>query len=170
MRLLPIILVILLIIFIIPIPIKIKFQYINKNINFFLYNKKMNFHKIKEKRKEADKTKRNKKSIDYMCLFSTLNDNNFKPSLKFKMDFEYGTSDAANTALLYGGAWTCLAFIYRILFCLFNIKNFDTKIEPDFNKKKLNISIESILFISLVKVIYIAFIIIKNQKRSGNYG
>lgn len=165
MKLLPLIILIL---FIIPLPIKIKFIYINNKISIFLFNKKINLEKKDIKKKE--KAIKEKNSIDYLSIFQTLKDNRFKPTLKLDLELEIGTSDAAYTALLYGSTWTLLSFVYRILICIFNIKKFNPNVTPDFNNKKLNVLIKSILFISLVKVIYIAYMVNKNQKRSGNYG
>lgn len=162
--------IIVLLIFIIPFPIKVTFKYADKKLGLYLYNKKINLDKIKQKKKKKTATKKENKEISYIGILNDIKNIKFKPSLKFKLYFEYGTDDAAETALLYGGIWTLIAFIYQSMLWVFNIKKFDCNIIPNFNDEKLIISIQSIIFISLVKVIYICIIFFKNIKRSENYG
>lgn len=160
---------ILLLIFLIPIPIKFKVKYSKKELRFILYNiditNKMNY--IKNKTKLDIKYKEDRIPIFSNTLKVSLNSLKaikFKPSLKIKINIEYGLDDAAQTAFAFGLLSTFVSILLKASSSFIHIKDEKVNIKPEFNKLILILEIDSIIFINLAKVIYISAIIYRNLR------
>ncbi|GAA0115962.1 DUF2953 domain-containing protein [Clostridium senegalense] len=174
------ILAIILAILFCPIPLKLKLKYINKKLEIFIYKKnlnldkkhksnKKNIEKKEKKYKESGiKRKLSKDKLPSIYIKSLLNDltyNKFKIKMKIKSKVNYSLPDAAHTAILYGYAHQGFVLLQLILKLFFKVKDFKYDLNYEFNKYYINVEIECIFFISLAKIIYICFLVIKNIKR-----
>lgn len=163
----------------IPIPIKLHVLYKDFTINLKLYNKPIiNFDlrpsstniKAKKKLKKANKNISffqkylSHKELMIEKLLQKLNSNRFKPSIKLKTDIDFGISDAATCAIVYGLLWNIYTLIRIPLELVFRIKNISLSIDPKFNTNYLLFSINSIFYISLANIIYIMFLLFKSLK------
>lgn len=160
---------ILLLILLIPIPIKFKVKYNEKKLRFILYNmditNKMNY--IKNKTKLDIKYKEDQIPIFSNTLKVSLNSLKaikFKPSLKIKINVDYGLDDAAQTALAFGLLSTFISILLKASSSYIHIKDEKVNIKPEFNKLILMLEIDSIIFVNLAKVIYISAIIYNNLR------
>lgn len=145
-----IILLIVAIIFI-PFPIKLGFTYINNKITVNIYNYKINIDREK-KRKAKFKIKFEVNIKEYIQEIKHLH---FKASMKTYMDINIGLDDAAKTAELFGFINYFIPVIYIELEKFFKIKKYDYKVTPNFKESIFEVKINSIIWISIVKAIYI---------------
>lgn len=164
--------IIALIILLFPIPLKIKLVFINKELKIFIYKKEIKpsnkidlnetLDKIKNKEAETEnndnkiKNKEQKNKVSAKVLLHICLNNLFKPTLKINFNINFGFNDASITALFYGFINTIPGFIYNILCKFFKIKSFKFNTQPIFNTEMVSIEISSIIFVNLVKVIYIS--------------
>lgn len=161
---------IIILILLIPIPIRFKIEYTDKKLCMYIYNieltSKVKFNEKEDKIK--NKGKLNFYFEDIKLLLHLLNKNKFKPTLRFKLNLQYGLNDAAYTAICYGLIYTLYPLIIKLLNCPFKIKKHSICIVPDFNKFILKLELSSIIFVNFAKVIYIMYLIYKvwriNQK------
>ncbi|MFD3157368.1 DUF2953 domain-containing protein [Haloimpatiens sp. FM7330] len=161
-----------------PIPIKIQLKFMDNKFELYFYNKKIDLKKTKDTDSKKKKKKRSKlkyfqtKKLTKDILINIYNilefNPLFKPSLKFKYYLSIGTDDAAKTALLFGLINTMPAYIYKFLSNFFKVKKYKYHINPNFNKKEINIQISSIIFANIVKVIYMIFKILSISKKYKN--
>ncbi|MFA9397735.1 MAG: DUF2953 domain-containing protein [Clostridiaceae bacterium] len=153
------------IIIFIPIPIKISINY-NKNLNIYIYKIKI---KKKPKKKKHISTKSNFTFREILDILSILNKSKFKPILFFNLDFEYGFSDAAITAISYGVFTTLLGLIHNKSSDFFKLKKFNGNININYENQIVKLSITSIIFINIANIIYdLGFIylaVYKNKRR-----
>lgn len=163
--------IILFLILFIPIRIKIGIKYNAKILKFTFYNiditDKINY--IKTKAKIDVKYKEDQIpaiSNTSKVILNSLRDIKFKPNINIKINIHYGLSDAAYTALVFGLLSTFISITIRLSSLFINIKNKKLNIVPEFNKSTLELEIDSIIFISLAKFIYISSIIYKNFRNS----
>jgi hypothetical protein len=167
-----IIFTILFILFLIPIKIKINVLYQDKKLNIFFFNKNLSLkdkkiHQAKEKGKK-NKFIRDLQSSLPKCIPSILIDldrNFIKPKMKFEFILDYGTDDAASTALCYGLMQSISPLLYKSISIIFNIKKYDFIITPHFNEYLLNFRITSIISVNLVKLIYMLIRILCTIRR-----
>lgn len=160
---------ILTLILLIPIPIKFKIKYNEKKLRFTLYNiditDKMNY--FKNKTKLDIKYKEDRIPIFSNTLKGSLNSLKaikFKPSLKIRINVDYGLDDAAQTALAFGLISTFISILLKVSSSFIHIKDEKVNIKPEFDKLILILEIDSIIFINLAKVIYISVIIYNNLR------
>ncbi|NFB35881.1 DUF2953 domain-containing protein [Clostridium botulinum] len=152
-------------------PFKITVIYSDKKFNIYIYNfqwkkgedikkqnyinKKINVKKYKKKQK---------------ALKVTLEKCSFKPKANISTFLNYDLEDAAYSAIIYGVLQSLVPYIYRYLFKIFKLKNFNYNITPLFkNKNFIEFKFKGIFYISLVKIIYIYIsfkINYKNLKRA----
>ena len=147
----------LFILFSIPIPISLKLEYVNSTVNIYLYNKKIDLGKLINK---------NKKPFASTKLFNNyylLKKSKLKPSINLKLSLKYGFEDAFLTGVSYGLFSIFNLIIYHFINNFFSVKKYNYVVMPIFNKKTISLKIDSIIFINLVKIIYICFIFIKNE-------
>lgn len=169
-----ILLIIIMLILFLPIPIKISICYTKENYYLKIYN--INLLKNKQKNKKKKKTskrntklkKENKKKSTFFKTFKptliikTLDKNKFKPYLWLKGEFSYSFNDAAKTAISYGSLSSISLIILRLIQILFKTKKVSIPIKPLFKDEFLvNIRITSIICFSIVQIIYIFFLILK---------
>lgn len=158
-------LAIVIFILIVPIPIKFNVKYVEKKLNIYLYNinimKKIDYLKKKASNKHQYKKKSEFNFKNLKLVINLLDNNKFKPILRFKLNFTYGLNDAACTAVSYGLISSLYPLALRILNCFFKIKKQYINILPDLNKPFFKLKLDSIIFVSFAKVIYIVFIIYK---------
>lgn len=151
-----IILIILLLVLLLPVPIKTSVIYSEKKLDIYLYNLK--FKKKKEKKRPSlNKMYLKRKEVLYISKLgiNVLRHNSFKPHIKLNINFIYGLDDAANTAKLYGLLNVANPIIYALLGEFFLIKNFDYKVNADFNKSLFKFNMISIIFINLLTILYV---------------
>lgn len=156
-----------LIIILFPIPIKLTLKYSNKVLEIFIYNKKI---KVKTHSNVVQKTivkinTRNKffKSFtfsDFKFIIYKYMKLKFKPTITLNTKLEYGFDDAALVAILFGLFHSAYSFLYLTLLNFAKIKKINLKIIPYYEKNDLNMEVLSIIYISLAKIIYMAFIMI----------
>lgn len=162
-----------------PIPIKLDILYKEFIINLNIYNKSIITFDLRtlstyiNKKKESKEIKkkihffqkyfRNKK-ISLKDLYINLNSNRFKPFINMKNNIDFGISDAATCAIIYGLLWNLSSIIRIPLNLIFNIKNISLAINPKFNTNYLLFSINSIFYISFANIIYIIFLLFKSFK------
>lgn len=164
------ILLFILILLLIPIPIKLSFKYTKSSFNIYIYRFKINIKKSISffKRKSREKTVMKPKEANKLDLSSTIILLNYietikyKPTLRFKLFCNYGLIDASKTAIAYGYIYSVSPLIYKLLNIVFKIKKYDYDIKPDFEKTFFESNIDSIIFVNLIKIIYM-FILIKNK-------
>lgn len=166
-----IILCILIILFFIPLPLKIKANYIDNKFNFYLYNMNLT-DKVLYIRKKINRTI-DKRDDEVPKIKNTLklaldimSDIKYKPSLKIKLNAIYGLDNAAYTALLHGFITSFYPILIQLINIIFNVRESNIKVHPEFNKLVLILEINSIIFVNLAKVIYISYIILKNLHKS----
>jgi len=172
-------LLILIFVIFLPIPIKLNILYKDFIINLKLYNKSIiNFdlrntsayiNKKDESNKKHKKTSffqkyLKNKEIEIKELLLNLNSNKFKPLINIKTNINFGLSDSAICAIIYGFLWNLTAMIRIPLDLIFNIKNISLSINPKFNTNYLLFNINSIFYISLANIIYIIFLLFKSFK------
>ena len=170
MRIYILLFLLLFIILFLPIPLKIKFSYENYNFKLYIYKFKINLQKLlckacKDKKKplkEKPSKAMNLENVRY--LMHEFNNLKFKPNLKFKLKLNYGLYDAAYTAVTFGYLHTFLSSLYNLFSIIFKIKQYNININPEYNKLKLVICIESIFSINIAKLIYILIKMFKAYK------
>ncbi|AKN34049.1 hypothetical protein Ccar_25720 [Clostridium carboxidivorans P7] len=161
---------IIILILLIPIPITFKIKYTDKKLCMYIYNIEL-ISKFKSYKKE-DENKNKDKSNFYFenirLFLDLLNRNKFKPTLRFKLNFQYGLNDAAYTAICYGLFCALFPLVIKLLNYPFKIKKHSICIVPDLKKFILKLELNSIIFVNFAKVIYIIYIIYRvwriNQK------
>ncbi|WP_410506411.1 DUF2953 domain-containing protein [Haloimpatiens sp. FM7315] len=151
-----------------PFPIKFSLEYLNGNLKIYIFKKEISLNKIKNKKKKNYKRKR-KGFTKYLTLFNNLNLNTFlKPNLKIEFFLQYGFEEAHNTALFYGVIQSFIPFINKLLLNFFNFKKIKYNIYPCFNEELIHFKIDSIIYVNIVKIIYMA-IKLFNKIKSSKY-
>ncbi|WP_035290314.1 DUF2953 domain-containing protein [Clostridium sp. KNHs214] len=161
-----------LIILLFPIPLKFKLVFNNNELKIFIYKKqvktsnKFDLNKTLDKLKNKEsktqdteheiKNKQQKNKASAKAFFHICLNNFFKPTLKIDFNINFGFNDASATAMVYGFVNAIPGFIYNILCKFFKIKKFKFNVQPVFNNEIIYIEISSIIFVNLVKVIYIS--------------
>lgn len=167
------IIIVICILFLIPIPIKLTFNYIDKDVSIFIYNINID-KKVSTKRRKA--IHRIKIREDQVKIFlntlkisiDSLKEIKFKPKVKIKINLSYGLNDAALTAMAYGVLCMLCPMVLQLLDSIFKLKDPHFNVTPEYNKYILKLEINSIIFINLVKVIYILIVVYKNLRRERN--
>jgi hypothetical protein len=164
------ILLLIIILLVIPIPIKFSFKYTKNTFNIYIYNFKINLKKsmnfLKEKGKKTTATfKEEDHKLDLSSVFALINyidTIKYKPTLRFRLYCNYGLIDASKTAITYGYIYALSPLIYKSLNIPFKIKKYDYDIEPNFEGTFLESNIDSIIFVNIIKIIYM-FIVIRTK-------
>jgi hypothetical protein len=167
------ILILFFLLIVVPIPIKVKVKYNDMKLDFYVYNINLNdkirFIKKRTKRIVDTKPDRIHAFINTLQTSSYLTRKlKFKPALKIKLDLLYGLDDAAYTALLHGVITSFYPILIQFVNLFFKVKESNIKIQPEFNKFIVNLEIDSIISVNLVKVIYISFISYRHLRKSKN--
>ncbi|GAA0780187.1 DUF2953 domain-containing protein [Hathewaya limosa] len=157
-----------------PIPLKIYVKFIEKNFNFYIYL--FNFQLNKKKHDKNKEKSKELNDFSFKKLLKRIFRNGskefnyiFKKKLKAKLkaNIDYGFGDACETGISYGLFWVGIDTLLNYLTQYFKFKECDINVKPYFNEKKLNLVIESIIYLNLVKIIYILikFTIIKKKTK-----
>lgn len=166
---LPVLLIFILIILFIPIPIKLSLKYINNTLQIYVYkipiNLRKNISKIKEKSHKDNNKKTNIKFTHLLTLIKKLNKNKFKPTLNLNIELIYGLSEPSNTGIFYGLIYSISPFLQKFFDIFFKTKEYNLYINPNFDNSIINLQINSIISVSLVKIIYILFITLRCLKK-----
>ncbi|WP_123053594.1 DUF2953 domain-containing protein [Clostridium sp. JN-1] len=152
------ILIIILFLFIIPVPVKLKILYRNGKFNMYIYNVEV-FEKLLKNQKKEEKKVRKSYLENLSSILSSLKNNKLKPVIKLNINFIFGFDDAAYTAIVYGVLCSSYSALRKLLNIVFKIKKFHVNITPNLNKSICDLELNSIISISLVKIIYMKFII-----------
>ncbi|MEW9093770.1 MAG: DUF2953 domain-containing protein [Clostridiaceae bacterium] len=157
------------IITIIPIPIKFYLFYDLNILKIKILGKdiKMDSKELGEKGKELKVITEQKKitSSDIKVIWLTLKNSKLKPVLKLQTNLIYGLDDAAITAILFGLIHSIYPFVENSITSIFKTKNIDFNLTPEFNKFFLNLELKGIIYVSLVKIIYIYILFRKNYNK-----
>jgi len=158
-----------------PIPLKITLKYSNKVLEIYVYNKKLKIKalsklgldNVSNPNTKTNKKTKKKKNILKSFTFNDLKLINykvmhlkFKPTLHLNTNLEYGFDDAAFTAILFGIIHNIYSFLYLLLQNFVKVKKIGIKVIPHFEEHDFNFEISSIIYSSLVKNVYMAFILI----------
>lgn len=169
-----IILLILFLIFIIPFPIKIYFMY---NLDELIIKILWKTYKFTPKdlterqRDTVNKAKKNtKKSLNIRkftfkqirYMLQNLKNSTLKPSINISIELTYGVDDAALTGILYGIIYNIYSYVQYYTYSCFKVKDMKLNLCPEFNKKIIDAKVNSIIYINLVKIIYMFIIIFKS--------
>ncbi|AND84560.1 DUF2953 domain-containing protein [Clostridium tyrobutyricum] len=154
------IVILFLIIIFIPFPVKLHIFYNNKKLNLYFFNINI-LNKITSNKKEFNINSAN--SIKQLAttikksrmVFKRLLKIKYKPKINIDIDIVYGLDDAAYTAILYGLINSLTHSLLIILSRLFILKKQKINIKPCFNKSYFKLEINSIIYVSFVKIIYI---------------
>lgn len=154
----------------IPFPVKIKIKYSKKNFIFKVYNLNISnkIKSIKDKYSLNYPEVKNRLPFFIKTIKNNLNFVNeikFKSTLKIDIKIAYGLEDAAHTALVYGFISLINILTLNILSKIFIIKQNQIYVTPDFNNLHLKIQINSIIYISLAKIIYTGILLVKYRKK-----
>lgn len=153
---------ILILILFIPIPLKLKVNYIHKKIQIFFYNKEIKFKEPKDESKKEKRKEKKKIKIHIIKDFiNFLDKSSVKLNINLKIHIDIGIEDAANLAILYGVLSSLNYPLYRLISIVFNIRDFKLNITPCFNKTIFSFKSESIIYVTLAKLIYITLSVIK---------
>lgn len=152
------ILIILIFLLSTPIPVKLKIVYKNGQFTVYIYNMKLSKTTLKGRKKDKGKTN----LTNLLNTFLSLKNNKLKPVIKLDVNFTYGFDDPAYTAIVYGLICSSYRIFTDILSSMFKIKKYHIHVLPSMNKVICDFQLNSIIFINLVKIIYIQFIIHKN--------
>ncbi|MGG7176096.1 DUF2953 domain-containing protein [Clostridium paraputrificum] len=163
----------------IPIPLKISIYYSKENYYIKLFNLKLlkkgthnenedyldKSSNLKKQKNSIKKKKFDKsffKTITPKIILKALDKNKFKPLLFLKGSFSYSLNDAAYTAILYGLLSSLFPLLLRVIRILFKTSKFKLPIKPLFkNELLVKFEMKSIIFFSLVQIIYMIFLILK---------
>lgn len=169
-----IILPFLLLIFIIPFPIKIYFIYnldklivkvLWKTFEFTPKDLTERQRDIIDKGEETTKKSLKNKKFTFKQLryiWLNLKNSMLKPSIKIKIQLTYGVDDAALTGILYGLINHLYSYVQYFIYSCFKVKKMNLNLQPEFNKKIIYTEMTSIIYINLVKIIYMFIIIFKS--------
>lgn len=179
-----IVLIVCIFIILLPIPIKIKIHYSNNDyyvklywINIYSKNggliNKILAHKNTSSNSNTNSKKsyrkkvhnnRNSKCFSLGKLYNSLQNNKYKPYIRFKLLGCYSLNDAALTAILYGCFNNFNFLLLKLFSDFFNVKRFNFSFEPRFkNDIMINLTINSIITFNIAQIIYILFLIRKKE-------
>lgn len=170
------ILLVIIILLLIPIPIKLSIKYPSFNINLYLYNFKLNLDKLRhifrknKMKKYVKPLHKEKEEFDLtyiLFLLDRIENIKFKPTIRFNLYCNYGFSDASSTAVAFGYINSINPFLYELLNVPFKVKSYDFNIKPNFKGVFLESSIDSIIFVNIIKIIYMLLFIRKKRNRSN---
>lgn len=155
---------IILFLLLVPIKINIHFIYHNKKVILFLWNHEINlskFNKKKRKKTSSDTenlSKNNKKSFmskykKFKLYHKDLKD--LLPINTLEINLEYGFEEPNITAITYGFKDLFNSYLINTLNYFLIIKHYSINIIPTLKEKNLSLSINSIIYISIGKLIFI---------------
>lgn len=146
-----------------PIPLKITLKYSNKTLEVFIYNKKLKKKALSKSDIKNLSQINLSKSIelkDMKQIFNKVKKLKLKLALSLNTKLEYGFDDAAFVAILFGLIHSSYSFLYSLLMNYIEIKKFNLEVIPHFEESDFNMEILGIIYMNLVKIIYMAFIIL----------
>lgn len=171
--------ILILLLLIVPFPIKLRVIFQDLDLEVYLYRFKVfslqkTLKKKKEKEKckpKKEKKKPKKKKLQFNLevlknIIYKLNHNPIKPKMRLCYQMNYSTGDAANTAKIYGIIYQVITTFYMILNIPFKIVENDMNLTPNFQSEGIyvKIKIKSIIFLNLVKIIYMILLILLSLK------
>lgn len=156
-------------IFIMPIPIKFYLFYDVNKLTLKIYNKniKINSEELKKDSIKLNKVKKKKKiySADIKTLWCILKKNKLKPSIKLNVNLNYGLDDAAVTAILFGLIYNFYSLIEWFFYSILKVKDMNFQLTPNYNKMLFILELNGIIYVSLVKIIFIYVILRKSYNK-----
>lgn len=153
----------------IPIPLKIRFTYENKKIYINFFNIDILNKFTSNKKKFRLRSNKSTGNLSYTIkkiksILEYLRDSRSKFRIDIKINILYGLDDAADTAILYGILHSLTPILFILVSRLFRIEKNQVAITPYFNKNYFKIETTSIIYISVVKIIYIIiFLAVENS-------
>lgn len=158
---------VLIVLLLIPIPIKVSAIYNNRLLAIKIYNYKINLQSKSQVERNAKKTLA--MDIHIKPIIDFLQKNRFKPALKLKLKLAYGFGDAAYTGIFYGIINIIYPFFLELFKNIMEIKKSEFIVNPDFDKSIFNFEFKSIIFASLVQVIYMTVKILNIVRKNHIY-
>ncbi|MGK0468625.1 DUF2953 domain-containing protein [Clostridium sp.] len=146
-----------------PVPLKITLKYSKKNLEIYVYNKKLHRKEHKKSKPIKNQKKSSYKSytlIDINLIINKIIGLKFKPTLTLETKLEYGFDDSALVAILFGLIHSTYSFLYLLLLNFVNVKKINHEVIPYFKQKNLSIEISSIIYTNLAKIIYMLTIML----------
>lgn len=110
-----------------------------------------------KKKKDKVKKVRKKRDLDNLKIIYIVLQKLFKHSFilkDFKLYIKEGTGNACHTAMLYGLIWNLTAFIPKLLFTEYKVKNKEIRIEADFKDKVWKVNFNCIFSLKIVNIIF----------------
>ncbi|MCI2038647.1 MAG: DUF2953 domain-containing protein [Clostridium luticellarii] len=138
-----------------PTPLRINIKYKDGKLTVKLYSLNIT-NRIKLNKSSLKNPSGKNPLFAFIKELKSLNFNeiNTKFPLKMNIKFHYGLNDAAYTAITYGALSSLKVLIFNMLKKVFSIKKYNLIIEPDFNNPIFELEVTSIIYINLVKIIY----------------
>ena len=165
-----------LIIILFPIPLKITLKYANKTLEVFIYNKKLKTKAVSKSDLQNLPEINLFKSFkleDMKLIYYRVKKLNLKFSLSLNTKLEYGFDDAALVAISFGLIHSAYSFLYSFLMNYVAVKKVSLKVIPHFEENDFNMETLGIIYMNLVKVIYMAFVVliclIKIKHKKANF-
>lgn len=146
-----------------PIPLKITLKYSNKTLEVFIYNKKLKKKALSKSDIKNSSEINLSKSIelkDMKQIFNKVKKLKLKFALSLNTKLEYGFDDAALVAILFGLIHSAYSLLYSLLINYVEVKKINLKVIPHFEESDFNMETLGIIYMNLVKIIYMAFIIL----------
>jgi hypothetical protein len=146
-----------------PIPLKITLKYSKKTLEVFIYNKKLKRKALSKSDIQNLSEINLSKSIelkDMKQIFNRVKKLKLKFKLSLSTKLEYGFDDAALVAILFGLIHSSYSFLYSLLMNYVEVKKIKLNVIPHFEESDFNLETMGIIYMNLVKIIYMAFIIL----------
>ncbi|WP_027632156.1 DUF2953 domain-containing protein [Clostridium hydrogeniformans] len=161
------ILFIIFIILFIPFPIKITLYLKENKIYVNLYRfKVLSFPKDPCKKSTKKQNKKQNKPSNISLpqikeILQKIYSIDLNITLSFSFDLKLGFKDPYNLALAYGGLYNLSPVFYAVLSNIFNISSYKFNIESHFEENIIDLEVKSIIHVTIGKIIYVFFIIVK---------
>lgn len=161
----------MIILFFLPIPIKFSVITDITKIDIYIYRKlvkslAINFLNLLEKKDSVEKGKLYSFPVDWRKFLHTMKIAPLKLRLSYNCILYYDTPDAFGTAMLNSLLNLLTYNSHNFLLWFFKIKRFNIKVHPLFkNKFNLKFHFKGIIYVNLVKILIIAFNILKCKKK-----
>ena len=150
-------------IILLPIPLKTTLKYSNKTLEVFVYNKKVKTKAISKSDVKNFRDINLTKSFelkDMKPIFYRVRRLRLKFALSLNTKLEYGFDDAALVAILFGLIHSSYSFLYSSLSNFVEVKSISLKVTPHFEESDFKMETLGIIYMNLVKIIYMAFIVL----------
>ncbi|KEI07075.1 DUF2953 domain-containing protein [Clostridium botulinum] len=163
----------ILLLFIIPLPLLLEVIYENNKLYVYIYNLKIYPSSKVIKSMPEPKPNGILPKLVYINTFKAIYQRCrhyiYNSLLSFNINITYGFQDAAITGIFFGILQSTVSGLHYLLDSIFNLKHFNSNINPIFNNSIFKIKIKSIIFINLGKIIYMSILVFRAFKQAAKY-